>query len=331
VSGGIGMSNKLSSKSLRDMGVYRFVMMLTVTLLISACVLINPSEVRASIKPVTLQVKVVPVDYHISGKRLLTASTDQAYMMNNRLHVPLRILGQALKQEVTWESKTTTVRFKNSTKPNSAQFTEIGNATNTSKKLQNTQLKITYPAVKFFINNQSLALTASAGQPFMYKNRLYVPLRFIAEAFAQQVTWDGKQMVVKISTKVTSNNTGDSGNSGGSGDNGGIVTDPIEEKRKTIIASTENKLRILQTRCQRDLIEIYDQYKRATTDEQKRQWIDKGVKALNTCDYTFNLIMTNLNDQLINIGVFPNDIVASYRKQYDERKQNNYDSITQGG
>jgi hypothetical protein len=287
--------------------------------------MMKPIEVQATTKPLTLQVQVVPVDYLIAGKRLITASTDQAFMVNQRLHVPLRILGQALQKQVTWENKTTTVRFNDTAISTGAKFDDKSNWLNATKKLTKSRLNITYPTVKFFINNQAMVLTANAGKPFMYKNRLYVPLRFIAEAFSQQVIWDGKSMIVKMNATKTSTNTGDSGNSGGT------VTDPKEEKKKTIIANTDNKLRTLQTRCQRDLTEIFNQYRSATTDEQKKQWIDKGVKAVNTCDYTFNLIMTTLNNQLVNIGVFPNDIVASYRKEYDERKQKNYDSITQGG
>jgi hypothetical protein len=74
----------------------------------------------------------------------------------------------------------------------------------------------------------------------------------------------------------------------------------------------------------------YDKYSATTNNDLQKKYIEQGITELNNCDMRFNLIVTSLNDQLMNIGYHPEAHVTEYRRKYEEVKQKNIDKLLGG-
>ena len=100
----------------------------------------------------------------------------EPYLMNNRSFVPIRFVADALSAEVDWEEASKTALLKKE------------------------GIIIRLPVGKDFalINGKSHTIDAKV---VIYKNRVYVPLRFVAEAFGADVSWNGTDLSIEISSK----------------------------------------------------------------------------------------------------------------------------------
>lgn len=58
-------------------------------------------------------------------------------------------------------------------------------------------IKIFYRNINIKLNNKNIKLDE---EPFIFNNRVYVPLRFISESFGFKILWDENENTVSIST-----------------------------------------------------------------------------------------------------------------------------------
>lgn len=67
-------------------------------------------------------------------------------------------------------------------------------------------IKATYKNIKVAVNNKVVALKDANGktvEPFVYNGTTYLPVRGVATALGQQVSWDSKSNTVYIGTQPT--------------------------------------------------------------------------------------------------------------------------------
>lgn len=87
----------------------------------------------------------------------------------------------------------------------------------------------------------------------------------------------------------------------------------------TIIAATDKEVSKLRLSCQNTLGFLYQQYKKAATDEAKDAIVDKGLTSMASCDTKFDVIMTGLTLKLTT-NQYAVSVVQVYRNQYEKEK-----------
>lgn len=104
-----------------------------------------------------------PVCIKVNGEYV--KSDNHAFLNGGKTFVSLRDIGDIFNATVSWSEKTSTA----------------------SVKTENTHIKITKGKNKATVNEKSVSIGASAT---IVNDRLYVPLRFLAETFGANVSWD---------------------------------------------------------------------------------------------------------------------------------------------
>lgn len=59
------------------------------------------------------------------------------------------------------------------------------------------EIKVFYRNIKIFVNNEKVALK---DEPFVYNNRVFVPVRFLSESLNSFVSWDNENNTISISS-----------------------------------------------------------------------------------------------------------------------------------
>ncbi|RKD25269.1 Copper amine oxidase N-terminal domain-containing protein [Caminicella sporogenes DSM 14501] len=59
------------------------------------------------------------------------------------------------------------------------------------------EIQVFFKNITFKLNNKNIKLSE---KPFIYKNRIFVPLRFISEKLGFKVYWNNKKNIISIST-----------------------------------------------------------------------------------------------------------------------------------
>lgn len=66
-------------------------------------------------------------------------------------------------------------------------------------------IQVLYRNIKIAINGKTIATDS---EPFVYNNRTYIPVRFVAEAFGKEVKYNDTTDTVEITDKITPENPG---------------------------------------------------------------------------------------------------------------------------
>ena len=103
-----------------------------------------------------------------------------AYIKNGRTLVPLRFLGEALGAKVTWEGKTNTAIVE----------------------INNNKVSVTVGSKNSMINQKTTVLDVPAE---IKSNRVFVPLRFIGEAFGADIDWESETQKITLALIDTTN------------------------------------------------------------------------------------------------------------------------------
>lgn len=114
-----------------------------------------------------------PVCLSVNGEYVKTPN--HAYLKNNTTMVSLRDLGEIFGADVSWNGDTATATVKTDTKTISVTKNK-SNAT---------------------VNGKSVKLATAA---VLANNRMYAPIRFLAETLGADVSWDGTTLCAKIAS-----------------------------------------------------------------------------------------------------------------------------------
>ena len=144
------------------------------------------------------------IRFEIDGNEFIPRETDgsRVYPLsyNDRTYIPARFIAEAVGLEVLWDEGTQTVGFttKNATR------------TNASSKQENIPQKfyveaVINQAIKFKFDGEAFVPKEADGTilyPLTYKDRTYIPARFIMERAGIEVTWDEATQTVGFNTKT---------------------------------------------------------------------------------------------------------------------------------
>lgn len=65
--------------------------------------------------------------------------------------------------------------------------------------LKYEEIKVFYRDIRIFVNNEEIDLE---DKPFIYKNKTYVPLRFLSKSLNSFVSWDNESSKISISSYI---------------------------------------------------------------------------------------------------------------------------------
>lgn len=113
----------------------------------------------------------------------------------DRTYIPARFLAEAIGFGVTWDEETQTVGFNDDGSIQKVYEVEHGDRT----PYQDTV--IVNKNIKFTVNGEPFVPMEADGSicyPLTYKDRTYIPARFIAEKAGLSVTWIGETQTIKL-------------------------------------------------------------------------------------------------------------------------------------
>ena len=113
----------------------------------------------------------------------------------DRTYIPARFLAEAIGFEVTWDEATQTVGFIKSSKPATSFETEH------KDRISYNDTAILNKNIKFTVNGVPFVPTEADGSicyPLTYKDRTYIPARFIAEQAGLFVGWNGETQTISL-------------------------------------------------------------------------------------------------------------------------------------
>lgn len=117
----------------------------------------------------------------------------------------------------------------------------------------------------------------------------------------------------------------DQPSTGGSSPDPGNI-DPVEPKPEsvkvpynTIINNTQTSISRLEASCKNRLTVVYLEYANAKTDIARQSAINKGYSVVDSCDSSFESLMSSLTKSLTDNG-YSTSIVSEYRQKYAAKK-----------
>ncbi len=144
--------------------------------------------INKSINFEVMEEEFIPFDFSIN-------SIVYPITYNDRTYIPARFLAEAIGLTVTWDGATQTVGFVDEGANVILYDAEHGDRT----PFYDTALL--NKNIKFTMNGEPFVPTETDGSicyPLIYKDRTYIPARFIAEKAGLAVDWDGATQTVII-------------------------------------------------------------------------------------------------------------------------------------
>ena len=112
----------------------------------------------------------------------------------DRTYIPARFLAEAIGFTVTWDGETQTVGFNDN-------GVEKVNEAKHGDRTPYQDTAILNKNIKFTVNGEAFVPTETDGSicyPLTYKDRTYIPARFIAEKAGLSVEWVGETKTIKL-------------------------------------------------------------------------------------------------------------------------------------
>ncbi|MCG8483725.1 MAG: stalk domain-containing protein [Clostridia bacterium] len=124
-----------------------------------------------------LKVQTLPtISIDVDGSQIYPDQTP--YLENNRAFVPIRFVAEALSvDDIHWDKNSKTAILKK----------------------DNLDIRLPYQSNQAYINGSPFDLDAPI---HIIEGRIYVPIRFVAEAFNCKVDWDGSNYNISIHTTL---------------------------------------------------------------------------------------------------------------------------------
>lgn len=319
-------------------------------------VLVIPLQVTAAgaDQPVSVPIQKVPLNFVIDGQLYQTPSGQEGFLYQYSTYVPLRFAAYIFGYSVGWDGANYKVTVGH---PSDVERKEIdlykGKHVNDistikpmdSSTVRNVKLNVYIKPVQYeFFTEAKLPPASLPGM--IINDALYVPFRFFAESIGSNLEYDGKTFTI---TALSNPKEGDPANAeqpnvppadgatsdtpaivGGSGPQapGGGGKSQVKAKA-TIISETETVLSRLEASCTNRLTAAYLRYVNAKSNEETQSAINDGYLIMDSCDSSFESIITDFTKQMADNGHEYTDLVNSYRKTYEDKKQSGLESLLQ--
>lgn len=299
-------------------------------------------QAYAADQPVQVGVYFTPMHFDFDGKGMTPPEGQRSFLYENTTYVPLRFVSYALNKSVAWDAETYTVTV--SEPKNAGERTTIEEY-NLNRVVQNAERKAIDPnaiplsSIDVYKSQVQYVFDGAKKKPseeqpgLLYKDTLYVPIRFLSESVGKEIGFDPVTYTVKASTKkvvpaatatpkptatpTVSASPSPTPVSGGGGGGGGSAAKPTYD---ALIQAAESQISSLKSTAQGNLTEMLNEYKSASTQEEKNRIMAEGLAAIQNYDSQFESILSDLSSKLSSNG-YNTDVLNDYRERYKQEKE----------
>lgn len=129
------------------------------------------------------------VKYYFNNAQKLLPEGYATIMYSDRLYVPVRFIAEGIGQNVEWNDEDQSVSF---TDTPVCRYDDYRKNEESEKNIDVSEIQ-----VKYYFNNELKDMPADY-KTLMYQDRIYVPIRFIAESAKTEIDWDEVSQSVYI-------------------------------------------------------------------------------------------------------------------------------------
>jgi hypothetical protein len=284
-----------------------------IMLVLILALIIPAGQAWSATAATTMKIKAsyAPMHYVIDGKEFTPPSDQMGFIYTNEknlayTYVPLRFVASVLNKSVAWDPNTYKVTVS---APVSEDWKSIREYLDTQEvknsnilpidktKISTTSITVSLTNVSYEFNG--VLVKPNADTPgFLYKDRIYVPLRFMYESLGFSPAWD------QTTYSITAN------------------TDPAQLEYQTIVKSNDKLIVDLKAACESELLSMGLQYlvkQKTMTEEEKAAFFIQAEQKLADCKVELQVLLDNLSEQLTEAG-YPIDIIEQYLAAIEKRE-----------
>lgn len=314
----------------------------------------------AAVPAAKVAMKSSKAELVFDGQTVKLPAGQYLIIYKSRTYVPIRFVSNMLNKAVDWDPDTSTVIITEPTKKEEVALKEfMMNAKTASGTLASpvgVELQMTPREVKFLYNGEE-SLLPEGQIGYITNQRLYVPVRFVAELVGHEIDWDpdlrqvigmsqqyleslengGNSGGTKPGTSTGGGNNGSTGSNGGSnggsnnggtgGDNGGTTNPgtgggggvvPSKPSYESIVAGAQTRLEALESSCMSAIVDIGTKILAAESDTARQSLVSQAKAKQADCDTNFEKLMNEIQGQLTSNG-YSTAVIAEYRQYYAEQ------------
>jgi len=307
-------------------------------------------EIRAEL----IRAAIVPIRYFVDGEPVSPAAGEEGFIVDGATYVPLRFVAYAVEKNVHWDAATSTVTVFEPSEPERRAIRKYiraggapaeSDAALTGGAAEIRELEVYRRPVAYVFDGVRIE-PEDAKEGLIYRDRLFVPLRFFAESLGKRVHWDGKNYSISISaarpkpsdpadavpdlSPAPEDLPGDGTPEAPSGEGGELPSAPPvpfpigggggtltpKPSYEALTAEAEKKLYELQNRCETRLAALAD----AFFETFDLQYIAEGRALERECDKEFDAVVGDLEAKLKQYG-YNTAIIGEYRSAYEKMKE----------
>lgn len=276
-----------------------------------------------------VSVYFISMQYTFNGQRLAPPSDQQGFIYHNHAYVPLRFISNALDKNVAWDNASSTVTVS---VPSAVQQQQIQQV-NAKRKVEakdsssvaaaakiSTSIQADFRPVHYRFDGRAVA--SSAAEPgFMYKDHLYVPLRFFSDAVGQAIHWDPATYSIQVNAKQSATDNSSSSdasqpNASAAGGSGSAATDITYD---AIVKSYDTQIASLKNSAKAYFMKLAGEYLNAKDDATKQKIAVEAKAKLKQYDQQFATLMSSLKSKLTENG-YSTSVVTQDEQQYQQEK-----------
>ncbi|PZE20466.1 copper amine oxidase N-terminal domain-containing protein [Paenibacillus xerothermodurans] len=300
----------------------------------------------------------VPLHYMVNEKEFAPTDGEAGLIYNGTTYVPLRFVSYILNKSVGWDGATYKVTVG---EPKQEELAAVEDYKQKSEVkhgrrekidaawLQPTPIDVYFEKMIYQFGDV-VKEPAADQQGFIYDDKLFVSMRFIAESLGLTIAWDPETYTVSITTgqpheseqptsgqpaapagtntEQTTNTSAPNtapvtGGSGGGGGGGGGKSRPSYQSLKN---DADAQLESLRNKYAAQFLDLAAKYFAAPTTEEQDRLKNEGRKLLAESDRQFEATLSSFESRLKDNG-YDTSIVAQYRQQYADEKQTQIDNL----
>jgi hypothetical protein len=301
-----------------------------------------------------VSVYFVPMHYVFDGRELAPPEGQRGFLYEGSAYVPLRFVAYALGKAVRWDQDTYTVTVE---APGAADRVEIDDyLVNRVVRNSGSPVPAGNPdpeSIGVYFEKVAYVFDGVAKTPpeelpgLIYRDTLYVPMRFFSEAVGRTIAWDQDSYTVSAVSagegKADSGQDpadglqgapsgpspadaptpaagGGGGSEGGAGGGTGGGGSPDKPSQASIEAKYRGQAEQLQNVCANELWTLATQYLGAKDAGVKADLKAQGMARMAECESEFNRIAGAAAAELSANG-YSTDFVDQMRAEFQRQKE----------
>ena len=300
---------------------------------------------QASGPMMTLEVAYAPIHFIFDGQQYEPPADQKAFIYEGRTYLPIRFVGYLLNKQVTWNQDTYTVSLTEPTEEEAAALAQFREAHRVEKPvepidhslIEHRSIRIGTADVTFLFDGVS-KMPAEGIPGIFYQQRLFVPVRFLAEALGAEIEWDPEtysvianlsresedpaepqnEQIPPQSDKESPAAGGPSAGSPEPGNGGGAAPSPEPDipTKQELIDEAAARLTNLKNVCMEDLLSLASQYLNSEDPDEKERLEEQGYAKFDECDAKFERIVSGLEEDLRRYN-YDLSVIGEIREEYE--------------